>query len=93
MAEPEVNGDVLNFDNLVNIFSYITPNDLTRASRVCKFWNEAADISSLWKRQCFLRWSFCNLNISPGKNFCKPELQISIQFNKVLSNIVPCFKC
>ncbi|XP_031554364.1 F-box/WD repeat-containing protein 7-like [Actinia tenebrosa] len=67
MADAEVRSNVLNFDDVVNILSYLSPQDLVNASKVCRLWNEAANTASLWKRHCLQRWSFCNLNITPGE--------------------------
>ncbi|KAK3754818.1 hypothetical protein QZH41_002134 [Actinostola sp. cb2023] len=46
MADAEVTGEVLNFDDLVNIFSYVCPRHLANASRVCQ---------KTWKRYYIAR--------------------------------------
>ncbi|RVE70683.1 hypothetical protein OJAV_G00067500 [Oryzias javanicus] len=48
-------------DCLIHIFTYLTQEDLIRASSVCKDWRDAAETPWLWRRMCLQRWSFCNL--------------------------------
>ncbi|XP_037334194.2 F-box/WD repeat-containing protein 12 isoform X2 [Pungitius pungitius] len=50
-------------DCLIHTFSFLTEEDLIRASAVCKDWNEAAETPWLWRRMCLQRWSFCNLSV------------------------------
>ncbi|XP_068453293.1 F-box/WD repeat-containing protein 12 [Clinocottus analis] len=50
-------------DCLINIFTYLSQEDLIRASAVCKDWNGVAESPWLWRRMCLQRWSFCNLGV------------------------------
>lgn len=54
---------VLIRDCLINIFTFLTEEDLIRASSVCKDWHEAAETPWLWRRISLQRWSFCNLSV------------------------------
>ena len=68
MAEEEVKGKLFSFDELVSIFSYLSPENLSKCSRVCRDWHEASQVGSLWKRHCLQRWNFCHLGkLKPGK--------------------------
>ncbi|XP_043406383.1 F-box/WD repeat-containing protein 12 isoform X5 [Chelonia mydas] len=60
--------ELLTLDCLVHVFSYLEAPDLLRAARVNQAWNEAAGTTSLWRRMCLDRWTFCNIsNLTPGK--------------------------
>ncbi|XP_030424395.1 F-box/WD repeat-containing protein 12 isoform X2 [Gopherus evgoodei] len=60
--------ELLTLDCLVHVFSYLEAPDLLRAARVNQAWNEAAGTTSLWRRLCLDRWTFCNIsNLTPGK--------------------------
>uniref|UniRef100_A0A3Q3B5P1 Si:ch73-142c19.1 n=1 Tax=Kryptolebias marmoratus TaxID=37003 RepID=A0A3Q3B5P1_KRYMA len=48
-------------DCLIEIFTFLTEEDLLCATSVCKDWHEAAETPWLWRRLCLQRWSFCNL--------------------------------
>uniref|UniRef100_A0A672IVV4 F-box domain-containing protein n=1 Tax=Salarias fasciatus TaxID=181472 RepID=A0A672IVV4_SALFA len=50
-------------DCLIQIFTFLSEEDLISASSVCKDWHEAADTQWLWRRLCLQRWSFCNLAV------------------------------
>ncbi|KAK2851615.1 hypothetical protein Q5P01_007891 [Channa striata] len=50
-------------DCLIQIFTFLTEEDLISASSVCKDWYEAAETPWLWRRKCLQRWSFCNLAV------------------------------
>ncbi|XP_075955971.1 F-box/WD repeat-containing protein 12 [Anarhichas minor] len=50
-------------DCLIHIFTFLTEEDLIRASAVCQDWNDAAETAWLWRRMCLQRWSFCNLAV------------------------------
>ncbi|CAM4599294.1 unnamed protein product [Caretta caretta] len=59
--------ELLTLDCLVHVFSYLEAPDLLRAARVNQAWNEAAGTTSLWRRMCLDRWTFCNIsNLTPG---------------------------
>ncbi|KAM7169843.1 F-box/WD repeat-containing protein 12 isoform 1-T1 [Macrochelys suwanniensis] len=59
--------ELLTLDGLVHVFSYLEAPDLLRAARVNQAWNEAASTTSLWRRMCLDRWTFCNIsNLTPG---------------------------
>lgn len=65
MADQE--GNIFSFDELVNIFSYLSPGELSKCSQVCKDWYEASQVGSLWKKHCLQRWNFCHLGkLKPG---------------------------
>ncbi|XP_062871802.1 F-box/WD repeat-containing protein 12 isoform X2 [Trichomycterus rosablanca] len=51
----------LTLDCLINIFTFLSEEDLIRASCVCKDWNEAAETQWLWREMCLHRWGFCNM--------------------------------
>ncbi|CAN9515396.1 unnamed protein product [Ophioblennius macclurei] len=50
-------------DCLIQIFTFLSEEDLVSASSVCKDWHEAAETQWLWRRLCLQRWSFCNLTV------------------------------
>lgn len=63
-----VGENTFSFDELVNIFSYLPPADLSKCSQVCRDWHEASQVGSLWKRHCLQRWNFCHLGkLKPGE--------------------------
>lgn len=65
MADQE--GNIFSFDELVNIFSYLSPGELSKCSQVCKDWYEASQVGSLWKKHCLQKWNFCHLGkLKPG---------------------------
>lgn len=65
MADVERN--IFSFDELVNIFGYLSPGELSKCSQVCRDWYEASQVGSLWKRHCLQRWNFCHLGkLKPG---------------------------
>ncbi|XP_078375149.1 uncharacterized protein LOC144658580 [Oculina patagonica] len=67
MAE-EVKGNLFSFDELVSIFGYLSPENLSKCAQVCRDWHEASQVGSLWKRHCFQRWNFCHLGrLKPGE--------------------------
>ena len=67
MANEEVESDAFSFDDLVNIFSYLPPESLSKCSQVCRDWHEASQVGTLWKRHCLQRWNFCHLaKLKPG---------------------------
>lgn len=43
---------VLQKDSLVNIFSYLDIEGLGAVAQVCKFWKEAREVDSLWRKFC-----------------------------------------
>lgn len=68
MAGEEVKENIFSFDELVNIFSYLSPENLSKCSQVCRDWHEASRVGSLWKRHCLQRWNFCHLGkLTPSK--------------------------
>lgn len=68
MAEGEVKENMFSFDELVSIFSYLSPENLSQCSQVCRDWHEASQVGSLWKRHCLQRWNFCHLGkLKPGR--------------------------
>lgn len=68
MAEGEAKGNIFSFDELVSIFSYLSPENLSKCSQVCRDWHEASQVGSLWKRHCLQRWNFCHLGkLKPGR--------------------------
>lgn len=69
MVDKEVGENAFSFDELVNIFSYLPPEGLSKCSQVCRHWHEASQVGSLWKRHCLQRWNFCHLGkLKPGEN-------------------------
>lgn len=67
MANEEVGSHAFSFDDLVNIFSYLPPESLSKCSQVCRDWHEASQVGTLWKRHCLQRWNFCHLaKLKPG---------------------------
>ncbi|XP_067383515.1 F-box/WD repeat-containing protein 12 isoform X2 [Channa argus] len=50
-------------DCLIQIFTFLSEDDLISVSTVCKDWYEAAETPWLWRRKCLQRWSFCNLAV------------------------------
>lgn len=63
----EVKENIFSFDELVSIFSYLSPKDLSKCSQVCRDWYEASQVGSLWKSHCLQRWTFCHLGgLKPG---------------------------
>nr|XP_004546211.1 F-box/WD repeat-containing protein 12 [Maylandia zebra] len=50
-------------DCLIQIFTFLTQEDLINVSSVCKDWHEAAETPWLWRRMCLQRWGFCNLAV------------------------------
>uniref|UniRef100_A0A1A7WW60 F-box and WD repeat domain containing 12 n=1 Tax=Iconisemion striatum TaxID=60296 RepID=A0A1A7WW60_9TELE len=49
-------------DCLIQVFTFLSDEDLISASGVCKHWHDVAETSWLWRRMCLQRWSFCNLS-------------------------------
>ncbi|XP_061650197.1 F-box/WD repeat-containing protein 12 [Phyllopteryx taeniolatus] len=47
-------------DCLIHIFTFLTEEDLIRASGVCTVWHNAAETPCLWRRMCLQRWGFCS---------------------------------
>ncbi|XP_061120155.1 F-box/WD repeat-containing protein 12 [Syngnathus typhle] len=47
-------------DCLIHIFTFLTEEDLIRASSVCTDWHNAAETPWLWRRMCLQRWGFCS---------------------------------
>ena len=68
MVEEEAKVNTFSFDELVSIFSYLSPQNLSKCSQVCRDWHEASQVGSLWKRHCLQRWNFCHLGkLKPGR--------------------------
>ena len=68
MVEEEAKMNTFSFDELVSIFSYLSPQNLSKCSQVCRDWHEASQVGSLWKRHCLQRWNFCHLGkLKPGR--------------------------
>ncbi|XP_019732839.1 F-box/WD repeat-containing protein 12 isoform X1 [Hippocampus comes] len=47
-------------DCLIHVFTFLTEEDLIRASSVCMNWHNAAETPWLWRRMCLQRWGFCS---------------------------------
>ncbi|XP_049608871.1 F-box/WD repeat-containing protein 12 [Syngnathus scovelli] len=47
-------------DCLIHIFTFLTEEDLIKASSVCTAWHTAAETPWLWRRMCLQRWGFCS---------------------------------
>ncbi|XP_073325460.1 F-box/WD repeat-containing protein 12 [Pagrus major] len=54
-------------DCLINVFTFLTEEDLISASSVCQDWHEAAETPWLWRRMCLQRWTFCNIAVLGGE--------------------------
>ncbi|XP_072305022.1 F-box/WD repeat-containing protein 12 [Eucyclogobius newberryi] len=50
-------------DCLIHVFTFLTEEELFRASSVCKDWKDAAETPWLWRRMALQRWVFCNLRL------------------------------
>lgn len=81
MADEEVGGGtIFSFDELVDIFGYLSPVELSKCSQVCRDWYEASQVGSLWKRHCLQRWNFCHLGkLKPG-SYRQRTLQVVLSF-------------
>lgn len=54
-------------DCLIQIFTYLTEEELVNASSVCKDWHDAAETPWLWRRISLQRWLFCNVGGGGGE--------------------------
>ncbi|XP_077575419.1 F-box/WD repeat-containing protein 12 isoform X2 [Stigmatopora nigra] len=62
---------ILTRDCIIHIFSFLTEEDLIRASSVSKDWHDVAETQWLWRRMCLQRWGFCSQAVlaSPVVNY------------------------